>query len=448
MNGIVGLWHLDEVVGTTGTGSVLDRSGNGNNGTPSNVTFGASGQIGSAVSFNGTSSYILNSNTVNIPYTTVSAWIKISAVPSSNAYIIGFSNGNGGGINDKILYVDTEGKIRFYVYDGSAKSTSEPTITIPLNTWTHVVGTANGTTAYAYMNGSLVGSVAAGNTYTSFNSANLMLGGYTNGGSSAFAYLSMYLDEAAIWNRPLGDGTNNGSSNEILELYRRGANRIKYQIQTCTTSSSCSSSPNWRGPDGTNQTYFSELNNNAIQSDGGDLSTSDSVQTALPTMTFSNFSGLTVPTNRYFQYRAIMESDDTGTGCNYGSGATWCSPELRQVVVGPTHYDSSAPSIINKVGVNYLTLTSLVETLGTGGCSNGTVYNLSPNGTTWYYWNGSAWATAGGTAATASSATTLASNLTTYATQVGAGMIYFKVFLQSSGTSSCVIDNLAIGGTQ
>ena len=30
-----------------------------------------------------------------------------------------------------------------------------------------------------------------------------------------------------------------------------------------------------------------------------------------------------------FQYRAIMESDDTSTNCDYGSGATWCSPELK-----------------------------------------------------------------------------------------------------------------------
>jgi len=48
-------------------------------------------------------------------------------------------------------------------------------------------------------------------------------------------------------------------------------------------------------PDGTNQTYFTELNNNIIPNDDGDLTTSDSVLTSLPTMIFSMFSGLSVP---------------------------------------------------------------------------------------------------------------------------------------------------------
>ena len=43
------------------------------------------------------------------------------------------------------------------------------------------------------------------------------------------------IDEVAIWNRALSDGTNNGTINEVLELYRRGANRVRYQIQTCPT---------------------------------------------------------------------------------------------------------------------------------------------------------------------------------------------------------------------
>jgi hypothetical protein len=115
-----------------------------------------------------------------------------------------------------------------------------------------------------------------------------------------------------------------------LELYRRGANRIEYQVRSCPDAL-CSTSSSWIGPDGTNQTYFSELNNNLVQSAGGDLTSSDAVQATLPTMNFSAFGALTIAPNRYFQYRAIMESDDSGTACSYGSGPTWCSPELQIV---------------------------------------------------------------------------------------------------------------------
>lgn len=56
----IAYWPLNEPAGTTGAGSVLDASGNARTGTPSNVTFGATG-IGdgnTAATFNGTSSYI------------------------------------------------------------------------------------------------------------------------------------------------------------------------------------------------------------------------------------------------------------------------------------------------------------------------------------------------------------------------------------------------------
>jgi hypothetical protein len=53
------------------------------------------------------------------------------------------------------------------------------------------------------------------------------------------------------------------------------------------------------------------------------------VQAGVPLISFSQFGNLIIPKNRYLQYRAIMESDDSSTACNYGSGPTWCSPELQ-----------------------------------------------------------------------------------------------------------------------
>jgi hypothetical protein len=185
-----------------------------------------------------------------------------------------------------------------------------------VNQWYHVVLVNNGGTAKVYLNG-VAGS--------SFSLSGLTVNSFGN--DPYGEALAGRIDEAAYWNRAL-------SSAEATELYRRGANRIKYQVRSCPDST-CSTNPAWLGPDGTNQTYFSELNNNLVQSDSGDLNSSDSVKVGLPTMNFANFSSLSVASTRYFQYRAIMESDDTGAGCNYGSGATWCSPELKTVTVTP-----------------------------------------------------------------------------------------------------------------
>jgi hypothetical protein len=140
------------------------------------------------------------------------------------------------------------------------------------------------------------------------------------------------IDEVAIWSREL-------NTNEIQELYRRGANRIKFQTRACTTAD-CSDNPTWLGPalvkagTAAPYNYFSELQNNTslTASTGNPIGR---VLVGFPDLLFSWFSGFTVPVQRYFQYRTILESDDTGTGCNYGSGATWCSPELKSVTATP-----------------------------------------------------------------------------------------------------------------
>ena len=163
------------------------------------------------------------------------------------------------------------------------------------------------------------------------------------------------------------------------------------------------------------------------------------------------FSAFTSPvgTSRYFQYRTILESDDTGTACDYGSGPTWCSPELKSVTVDPVHYDSSGASVIGKNGVAYSSLLNFVESLGTS-CVSGVGYNLGVGANyfsaTWYYWNGSAWAAANGAATQSNTSAVIATNVSSFGTQLGKGTVYFKAFLKSSGTSKCELDQLELSG--
>ena len=125
-------------------------------------------------------------------------------------------------------------------------------------------------------------------------------------GGDGGTYFNGSIDEVSVWNRVL-------TAAEVLQIYRRGANRTNYQIRACT-SSSCADNPTWLGPDGTATTYFSERYNTT-----SNLANANStVLTTVPNMAFGNFNSLTIPSNSYFQYRLIMESDDRQQLCNYG----------------------------------------------------------------------------------------------------------------------------------
>ncbi len=57
------------------------------------------------------------------------------------------------------------------------------------------------------------------------------------------------------------------------------------------------------------------------------------------------------------------------------------------------------------------------------------------------YWNGFAWATAGGTTATGNAATLANTNVASL------GKFSFKAFFRSSGTSGCELNQVSLGGT-
>ena len=445
MSGNVALWHLDEIAGTSGVGSVKDHSGQGNHATPVNSpVFGAYGKLDTAASFSG-NQYIQvanpSSSLLLLNSLSMSAWIKPTAF---SAYYIILDGGITGGVA-YTLETDAAGHLVYSHYNSVTATNYYCTSTslLSLNTWQHVLANrdASGVNVSLYINGRFAGSCSLAQPP---NNPNSVTGVQPSIGAGTGQYYGT-IDEVAIWSRKLGDGTN-GTQNEIFELYRRGANRIKYQVRSCSDSACVAGSPPWLGTDGTNQTYFSELNNNLIQNDGADLSTSDSVLAGLPSILFSNFSSLTVATNFYFQYRAILESDDSSSNCIYSGSANWCSPELQSVSATPSQYDSSGDSVSSLTGFNYKNLSSFSES-GVS-CAAGTLYNLSNDGAHWYYWNGSAWTPANGTTSTANSAATVSAAISTFPSQVGTGQLYFKAFLQSNGSGVCQIGSVTVAGTQ
>ena len=217
--GLVGHWSFDgpTVISNANQTYVEDLSGQNNRGQLMNMstsTARVKGKIGQALSFDGSNDFVVN-DASNIPKVTISAWINIPNYPANNSLVAGFSNDIGNNFNDKIIYVGTDGKVYFYVFDGGSKTTSAPAAAISPNTWHHVVGTANGNNAYSYVDGVLVGSVTAGNTYTSYSTPKIFINGDI-GIVNRFRYLNGKIDDVRVYNRAL-------SGDEIKRLYKIGA---------------------------------------------------------------------------------------------------------------------------------------------------------------------------------------------------------------------------------
>ncbi|HVJ65338.1 MAG TPA: LamG-like jellyroll fold domain-containing protein [Bdellovibrionota bacterium] len=428
MSGIVGLWHLDEAAGTSGAGSVIDKSGQAtpNNGTPTGITFGNPGKFSSAALFDGTSSQLsipTTSGMGSLTAMTLSAWVRPNIVDASQDIII-----DGGGDVRFRLSVNN-GLFNNGFGDGTGWNQGglASTTVATVGNWYHVVSTIDENYVRMYVNGVKEAESATGSARSiGVPVWPTIIGGYSGGGYK----FSGTMDEVAIWSRAL-------STPEVLKLYRRGANRVKYQVRSCSDNTCTTGSPAWKGPDNTSGTFFSELYNTTSNSLTG------TVQAGLPEMLYSNFGSLSVADNRYFQYRAILESEN----------ATYV-PELKSTTVDPPHYDTSSPSIYGNNSVTFSTLNAFTETQGANACTNGSGctaslgYNLSLDKSTWKYWNGSNWVTANGTATQSNSEAVVQANLGTFDNDVGKGSVYVKAYLKSSGTCPCEIDNLHLGGNR
>ena len=173
---------------------VTDASGNGNNGTISGATWTTSGKYGNALMFNGTNALVTVNDSNSLDLTTgmtLEAWVYPTAV---------------GGWRDVI----TKGTDDIYHLMGSSDDstpalggTFSPSVlrgtsSLPLNTWTHLTGTYDGTTMRLYVNGVQVSSQAqTGPIQTS--TAALTMGGDALHGQ----YFAGLIDEVRIYNRAL-----------------------------------------------------------------------------------------------------------------------------------------------------------------------------------------------------------------------------------------------------
>ena len=411
MTGIVSLWHLDEPAGTTGANSIKDSSGQNHHLTPNNVTMGVNGKFNKGVlaSAGYLSTTFPQTNTMSISvwasgdpnnhmlWSTSASTTGPDLFTSGNRISLNY-NGDGtsnvyaGGCTYPTNLAD--GQLHHYVtiFDKVAN-----------NSTLYIDGIFCGTAAYRTPTGTFLLSV---------NSSYFWAG---------------YIDEAAIWSRVL-------SATEIQQLYQRGVSRAKFQIRSCTLAN-CSDG-SWKGPDGTAYTFFSELNNTATQS----VTPSGNLLATAPNIVFPSAYTSPIAAGRYVQYRMVLESD---------TATTTFMPEVRSVSIGPTHYDSTSPYLTTITSVPFANLMNMLDT-ATITCPGGVTYNISPDNTTWYWWNGSAWvATVNGKDPTTSNSATVLNTgapnpISLY--QKAPKFMYVRAFLKSNGSTACSLTNFQING--
>ncbi len=148
---------------------------------------------------------------------------------------------------------------------------------------------------------------------------------------------------------------------------------------------------------------------------------------------------------RYAQFRADLRSTQATA-----------SPQLSSVTVDAWKYPATtdpggSPSVTNQTGTPFTLLNSFSESPG-GGNQGSITYQLSRiNNTTgpWYYYDttGSTWTSGDAvTPAQRSSASVLTpANVAKFPTQIGAGTLFWKAFLNSDGDQPVELDSLVLG---
>lgn len=206
---LVGWWTFNEGSGTVST---ADLSGRGNTAFLTNSPAWTNGIAGSALRFNGVSTFLSLGTNIDFPAgssLTLCAWVRceanntssfqgiIAKRPSSPSYQFGLNFNN----------------TTFQVYTTGSSGVQAFSYALPTNTWVHVVGVFSATSATAfYTNGVLFGTLGSGGGISGNTGGYTMIGSSINGNTEPFAGT---IDDVRIYNRAL-------TATEISQLYNNG----------------------------------------------------------------------------------------------------------------------------------------------------------------------------------------------------------------------------------
>src|SRR5438105_6130918 len=192
--GLVAAYAFDEGAGTT-TG---DASGSGNTGTLSGATWNATGKFGKALSFNGSSSLVTVADAASLDLTngmTLEAWLYPTALSGWRTAIL--KRTTSGLAYSLYAHNNVPQPATTINVGGSDVSATGPSA-LPLNSWSHLAATYDGTTMRIYVNGAQVGTFAVSGSITT-STGQLSIGGNNVWGE----YFSGLIDEVRVYNRAL-----------------------------------------------------------------------------------------------------------------------------------------------------------------------------------------------------------------------------------------------------
>ncbi|MCX6780481.1 MAG: LamG domain-containing protein, partial [Candidatus Magasanikbacteria bacterium] len=249
----------------------------------------STGKLGNAPNFKAGTNPITIANSASLTFAnqlTFGAWFNTMATTSWTGY--GHIIGKGFAASPSTGSFSLSGNIFWRVFLVNPAGTGyeyQDGTWIGDNSWVHIIFTFDNGVGKIYINGSLFSTKNFAFTSIRNNTTPIQIGsGQYNG----------LVDEAVIYNRPL-------SASEVMDMYKRGVLSLKYQARSCANAD-CSDGT-FAGPDGTANTYYSEVTN---------------ITNSTPSVSLSNINS-----NQYFQYKAFLDAPDASI-----------TPELKSVTIG------------------------------------------------------------------------------------------------------------------
>jgi glucose/arabinose dehydrogenase/PKD repeat protein len=204
----VAAYGFDEPTGTTMT----DASGRGNNGTRSGATPTVAGRFGGALSFDGVDDRVTVPDSDSLDLTTgmtLEAWVRPAALGSVwRTTHFKVRTGGGGLVYGQYAHNRTSlVPISEALIAGGLRNVSGPPA-LPLNQWSHLATTYDGSTMRMYVNGTLAGSTLVSGAITT-STGELWIGG-----NPIWAeWFSGLIDEVRVYDRALSAAELQGDMN-------------------------------------------------------------------------------------------------------------------------------------------------------------------------------------------------------------------------------------------